>query len=181
MCDELRQKTKQVCYGMLYGMGSVTLSETLSITEDEACKLISEFKSTFSGVTKFFIECVTQCRSIGFVKTLSGRMRHLPEINSDVPRIKCILLYYIQSSYITSMVYNMINFCLAHAERQAINTIIQGSAADITKMAMIKVDKNVNQNSFKPRVKLVMHLHDELIFEVTTFEMDDSPTLLLFT
>lgn len=55
---------------------------------------------------------------------------------------------------------------IAHAERQAINTIIQGSAADVTKMAMIKLDKNVNQNFLKPHIKLIMHLHDELIFEV---------------
>lgn len=58
---------------------------------------------------------------------------------------------------------------LAHAERQAINTIIQGSAADVTKIAMIKVDKNVNQSFPKTPVKLVMHLHDELIFEVIQF------------
>lgn len=70
-------------------MGAVTLSETLNITEDEAQKLISEFKSTFSGVNTFFNECVTQCRSIGLVKTLSGRIRHLPDINSDIPKIKC--------------------------------------------------------------------------------------------
>lgn len=60
-------------------------------------------------------------------------------------------------------------FLIAQAERQAINTIIQGSAADVTKMAMIKVDKNVNKDSSKPRVELVMHLHDELIFEVLIF------------
>lgn len=90
MSDELRQKTKQVCYGMLYGMGAMTLSETLNITEDEAQKLISEFKSTFSGVNKFFNECVTQCRSLGLVKTLSGRIRHLPDIKSDMPKIRCM-------------------------------------------------------------------------------------------
>lgn len=58
---------------------------------------------------------------------------------------------------------------LAQAERQAINTIIQGSAADVTKMAMIKVDKNVNQWFLKSCVQLIMHLHDELIFEVLEF------------
>jgi len=94
--DELRQKTKQVCYGLLYGMGALTLSETLNITEDEAQKLISEFKSTFSGVNTFFNECVTQCRSLGLVKTLSGRIRHLSDIKSDVPKIRCTFsLYFI--------------------------------------------------------------------------------------
>lgn len=165
MSDELRQKTKQVCYGMLYGMGAVTLSETLNITENEALKLISEFKSTFPGVNNFFNESIIQCRSMGLVKTLSGRIRHLPDINSDVSKIKCTLLFI--SSYILTI--NNISFftiSLAHAERQAINTIIQGSAADVTKIAMIKVDKNVNQIFLKTPVKLVMHLHDELIFEV---------------
>lgn len=64
------------------------------------------------------------------------------------------------------LVNNIITIILAHAERQAINTTIQGSAADITKIAMIKLDKNVNQSSLKLHVQLVMHLHDELIFEV---------------
>lgn len=64
------------------------------------------------------------------------------------------------------LIYLLVIFCLAHAERQAINTIIQGSAADVTKMAIIKVDKIINQSFCKPRVQLVMHLHDELIFEV---------------
>lgn len=94
VCDELRQKTKQVCYGMLYGMGAVTLSETLNITQDEAHKLISEFKRTFPGVNKYFNECVLQCRSMGLVKTLSGRIRHFPEINSEVPKIKGMLLFF---------------------------------------------------------------------------------------
>lgn len=58
------------------------------------------------------------------------------------------------------------NFYLAQAERQAINTIIQGSAADVTKIAMIKIDKVINQDSLKSHVQLIMHLHDELIFEV---------------
>lgn len=169
MSDELRQKTKQVCYGMLYGMGPVTLSETLNITEDEALKLITEFKSTFSGVTSFFNECVAQCRSLGLVKTLSGRIRHLSNIKSNIPKIRCMFLLYFITKFI---VYNMFDkfvfdiFSLAHAERQAINTIIQGSAADVTKMAMIKIDKNVNQGVLKSKIQLVMHLHDELIFEV---------------
>lgn len=74
---------------MLYGMGAITLSETLHISEDDAHKLISEFKSTFTGVNKYFNDCVTLCRSMGLVKTLSGRIRHLPDINSDIPKIKC--------------------------------------------------------------------------------------------
>ncbi|XP_050442500.1 DNA polymerase theta [Adelges cooleyi] len=157
VCDELRQKTKQVCYGILYGMGAVTLSETLNITEDEAYKLISEFKSTFSDVNKFFVDCVTQCRSLGLVKTLSGRIRYLPDINSENPKIK------------------------AQAERQAINTIIQGSAADVTKMAMIKIDKIVNQTYPKPLVHLVMHIHDELIFEVANSVLDEACSIITTT
>lgn len=73
-------------------MGAATLSESLNIPENDALKLISEFKSTFSGVSTFFSECITQCRSLGLVKTLSGRIRHLPDINSDVLKIKCNFL-----------------------------------------------------------------------------------------
>ncbi|XP_003248103.1 DNA polymerase theta isoform X1 [Acyrthosiphon pisum] len=157
VCDELRQKTKQVCYGMLYGMGTVTLSETLNITQDEAHKLISEFKRTFPGVNKYFNECVLQCRSMGLVKTLSGRIRHFPDINSEVPKIK------------------------SQVERQAINTIIQGSAADVTKMAMIKVDKIINQGVLNTRVHLVMHLHDELIFDVENTVLDEACSTIIKT
>lgn len=74
--------------------------------------------------------------------------------------INLILLY----SLVWWFFYGILS--LAHAERQAINTIIQGSAADVTKMAMIKVDRNINRGVFKSQIKLVMHLHDELIFEV---------------
>ncbi|XP_025201896.1 DNA polymerase theta isoform X2 [Melanaphis sacchari] len=157
VCDELRQKTKQVCYGMLYGMGAVALSETLNITQDEAHKLISEFKSTFPGVNKYFNECLTQCRSMELVKTLSGRIRHFPDINSKVPKIK------------------------SQVERQAINTIIQGSAADVTKMAMIKLDKIINQGIFNSRVHLVMHLHDELIFDVENTVLDEACSTIIKT
>jgi DNA polymerase-1 len=73
-------------------MGAVTLSETLNITEDEAHKLQSEFKSTFPGVNKYFNECLSQCKAMGLVKTLSGRIRHLPDINSDIPKVKCKFL-----------------------------------------------------------------------------------------
>lgn len=100
VCNELRQKTKQICYGMLYGMGPVTLSETLDITIDEAHKLMTEFKNTFSGVNKFFNDCVTQCRTMGLVKTLSGRIRHLPDITSDVPKIKCWFLLLLVSYFL---------------------------------------------------------------------------------
>ncbi|XP_025417440.1 DNA polymerase theta-like isoform X2 [Sipha flava] len=157
VCDEVRQKTKQVCYGILYGMGAVTLSETLNITEDEAHKLQSEFKSTFPGVNKYFNECLSQCKAMGLVKTLSGRIRHLPDINSDIPKVK------------------------SHIERQAINTIIQGSAADITKIAMIKVDKAVNLSLLSQHIHLVMHLHDELIFEVANSVFDEACSIIVKT
>ncbi|XP_050523380.1 DNA polymerase theta [Daktulosphaira vitifoliae] len=157
VCDELRQKTKQVCYGILYGMGAITLSETLDISEDEAHKLISEFKSTFSDINKFFTDCIIQCRTLGLVKTLSGRIRYLPDIKSENPKLR------------------------AQAERQAINTIIQGSAADVTKIAMIKVDKTINQLYAKPQIHLLMHLHDELIFEVHNSVLDEACSLITST
>lgn len=90
---------------MLYGMGALTLSESLNISEHDAHKLILEFKNTFPGVSTFFNECITQCRSIGLVKTLSGRIRHLPDINNDVPKIKgtyyfSLIILYIYFKYI---------------------------------------------------------------------------------
>ncbi|CAF4814385.1 unnamed protein product [Pieris macdunnoughi] len=133
--DDLRQKAKQLCYGILYGMGNRTLSQHLDVSEMEAAVFMDSFYKTYPEVKKFTQNIIEECRSKGFVETLMKRRRYLPDINSQVPSKRCT------------------------AERQAVNTTIQGSAADIAKAAMCAVD-----NHSKPH--LILQMHDELIYEV---------------
>ncbi|XP_045518673.1 DNA polymerase theta [Pieris brassicae] len=133
--DDLRQKAKKLCYGILYGMGNRTLSQHLDVSEMEAAVFMDSFYKTYPEVKKFTQNVIDECRCKGFVETLMKRRRYLPDINSQVPSKRCT------------------------AERQAVNTTIQGSAADIAKAAMCAVD-----NHSKPH--LILQMHDELIYEV---------------
>ncbi|CAH2071669.1 unnamed protein product, partial [Iphiclides podalirius] len=138
--DDLRQKAKQLCYGILYGMGNRTLSQHLDVTEAEAAVFMDSFYKTYPAVKVFTHSIVDTCRRQGYVETLRKRRRYLPDINSTLAFKRCA------------------------AERQAVNTTIQGSAADIAKAAMCAVDDATRIERFKPR--LVLQMHDELIYEV---------------
>ncbi|KAG5899170.1 hypothetical protein JTB14_029004 [Gonioctena quinquepunctata] len=144
--DTMRQSTKNLCYGIIYGMGSKTLADQLDLDESEAIEFMETFKNTYPGIKKFIKEAIEKCQKFGYVETITGRKRYLPSIN-DTSFIK-----------------------RGQAERQAVNTIVQGSAADIAKKAMVEVEKEI-QNIFcktKNRPRLVLHLHDEIIYEVPT-------------
>ncbi|KAL3276559.1 hypothetical protein HHI36_011933 [Cryptolaemus montrouzieri] len=141
--DVLRTQTKQICYGIIYGIGSKALGEQLKIEADEAAVFMENFKNTYPGIKTFVENIIISCRSNGFVETLSGRRRHLPLIEDDNPAIK------------------------SHAERQAVNSTIQGSAADLVKISMKKIEETFNNClESKEHPLLVLHLHDELLFEV---------------
>lgn len=149
--DIERNNAKQICYGIIYGMGIKTLSNKLNTNEDEAKLLTERFYSTYPGIRNYTDEIVNIARKNGFVQTLLGHRRYLPKINSNVPHE------------------------VAQAERQAINTTIQGSAAEISKLAMIKMDEKLKKyksqleicdDDGKLLVNLVLHMHDELIYEV---------------
>ncbi|XP_060523535.1 DNA polymerase theta isoform X6 [Cylas formicarius] len=144
MVDEnMRQTTKQLCYGILYGMGAKALSEQLNILENEASKFIEIFKNAYPGIKDFFQKTIENCKLNGYVETITGRRRYLPNINKSDISLK------------------------SQAERQAINTTIQGSAADIVKNAMISIEHKICEVFKKSRHKpiLTLHLHDELIYE----------------
>lgn len=158
--DNLRQKAKQMCYGIIYGMGSRALADQLEVEESEAKTLMDTFHNTFPGIGKFLSKTVDQCREQGFVKTLLERRRYLPGITSSNIHVK------------------------AHAERQAVNTTIQGSAADLTKTAMIAVEKSIYKRFPQALCctgkeislnvpRLVLHLHDELMYEVPKHCVDE--------
>ncbi|XP_038223195.1 DNA polymerase theta-like [Zerene cesonia] len=149
--DDLRQKAKQLCYGILYGMGNRTLSQHLDVSEMEAAMFMDSFYNTYPDVRKFTQNVVQECRSKGYVETLMKRRRYLPDINSVVVSKRNT------------------------AERQAVNTTVQGSAADIAKAAMCAID-NRTYGDIKPH--LVLQMHDELIYEVVEYKKNDFINIL---
>ena len=106
MSEDDRAQAKQICYGMIYGIGTKSLGEQLGVVEEEASVFLSSFKSSYPGVKRFMDMTLTECRKKGFVETVSGRRRYLPKITGG-----------------------MNQFAKAAAERQAINTTVQGAIA----------------------------------------------------
>ncbi|KAK7072181.1 hypothetical protein SK128_021895, partial [Halocaridina rubra] len=156
---EQRQQAKQVCYGIIYGIGAKSLGEQLDVDETEALKFMESFKRRFPGVQQFIQSTVEECRERGYVVTLMGRRRYLPNINSS----------------------NV--FARNQSERQAVNTSIQGSAADLVKLATVHINDAlraafptapafITQSGKYTRelcgAFLVLQLHDELIYEVVS-------------
>uniref|UniRef100_A0A8K9V922 DNA polymerase theta n=1 Tax=Oncorhynchus mykiss TaxID=8022 RepID=A0A8K9V922_ONCMY len=151
--DTLRQQAKQICYGIIYGMGAKSLGEQMGIEEDDAGAYIQSFKDRYTGIHRFLKETVRSCVKKGFVQTLLGRRRYLPNINSN--------------GYTRKQV----------AERQAVNTTVQGSAADIVKLATVNIQqlKTLSSGCQSENTELavkrhrgaffILQLHDELIYE----------------
>ncbi|XP_076250621.1 DNA polymerase theta isoform X2 [Rhynchophorus ferrugineus] len=142
--DETRAHAKQICYGIIYGMGAKTLADQLGVSEDDAFYFMETFRNTYEGIKQFTKRTIDDCKRKGYVETITGRRRYLPNINNNDSSMRC------------------------QAERQAVNTSIQGSAADIVKHAMVVIEDKLNILFKKSRHKpiLTLHLHDELIYEV---------------
>ncbi|XP_035663738.1 DNA polymerase theta-like [Branchiostoma floridae] len=119
--DKLRQQAKQLYYGIIYGMGPKTLGEKLGVSKEEGKRRIETFKSSYTGIQRYRQTTVDQCKRNGYVQTMAERRRYLPDINGED--------YY----------------KLSQAERQAFNTTIQGSAADLVKKAMVLIDQRLQQ------------------------------------
>jgi DNA polymerase-1 len=150
---EQRYKAKSVNFGIIYGQGAFGLAENLGISRTEAKTIIDNYKKEFQGITKYMDETVQFARDNGYVQTLMGRKRWLKDINSA-------------------------NFTVrGFAERNAINSPIQGTAADMIKMAMIKVQQSLKKGNFKS--KMILQVHDELVFDVEKSEIDEIKTLVL--
>jgi DNA polymerase-1 len=133
-----RRVAKVINFGVIYGLSAFGLAQNLSIDTREAAKFIAAYFERYSGVKKFLDRQIAETRKSGFTKTLFGRIRPISEINSPQP--------------------NMRNF----AERTAMNTPMQGAAADLIKLAMIEMDQRL-QKDFKS--KMILQVHDELLFE----------------
>ena len=132
-----RRIAKTINFGVMYGMSAFRLSNELRISRSEAASFIEAYFTTYSGVSSFIAELIKKTEETGFASTILGRRRFIPAINSHNKTEK------------------------AAAERVAVNTPIQGSAADIVKTAMINLDKKLE----KTPIRLLLQVHDELIFE----------------
>ncbi|MFA4871709.1 MAG: DNA polymerase I [Patescibacteria group bacterium] len=137
---EMRRAAKEVNFGVLYGMGAWGLAQRTGISGQKAQEFITKYFKTFKGVRKYIDETIEMAREKGFVETFYGRRRYIPEINSGVQQIR------------------------SAAERMATNTPVQGSAADLIKLAMIEIHRELPKIS--PETKMILQVHDELVFEV---------------
>lgn len=150
---EMRYKAKSVNFGIIYGQGPFGLSQNLNISRTEAKDIIDNYKKEFKGITRFMNDCVHQAQELGYVQTLMGRKRWLRDINSS-------------------------NFTVrGFAERNAINSPIQGSAADMIKLAMIKIHHRMKKENLKSR--MILQVHDELVFDAHSSEVELLKDLIL--
>lgn len=141
---DMRSAAKEVNFGVLYGMGAYGLAWRKKISRQQAHDFIQKYFESYKDVKKYLENIKVEARENGYVQTLFGRRRYLPEINSGVTQVRLA------------------------AERMAINMPIQGTAADLMKIAMIEVYKIVKQENAKSdkKIKMMLQVHDELVFEV---------------
>ncbi|MFU0792683.1 DNA polymerase I [Staphylococcus aureus] len=142
----MRRQAKAVNFGIVYGISDYGLSQSLGITRKKAKAFIDDYLASFPGVKQYMSDIVKDAKALGFVETLLHRRRYIPDI--------------------TSRNFNLRGF----AERTAMNTPIQGSAADIIKLAMVKFAQKMKETTYQ--AKLLLQVHDELIFEVPKSEVD---------
>lgn len=150
--DLQRRNAKAVNFGIVYGISSFGLSQDLSITRKEAAKYIEDYFHTYPGIKAFLDDAVAHAKENGYVKTLFGRRRPVPELASS---------NFVQRSF---------------GERVSMNAPIQGTAADIMKIAMIGVNKRLKEQKLKSR--LVLQVHDELLIEAYHAEIDTVKEIL---
>ncbi|WP_194288523.1 DNA polymerase I [Ornithinicoccus halotolerans] len=141
---EMRAKVKAMSYGLAYGLSAFGLSKQLGISTEEAKGLMEEYFARFGGVRDYLRDVVAEARSTGFTETMLGRRRYLPDLNSDNRQRREM------------------------AERMALNAPIQGSAADIMKVAMLRVDEALREAGTRSRI--LLQVHDELVLEAVAEE-----------
>lgn len=150
---EMRYKAKSVNFGIIYGQGAFGLADNLGISRTEAKAIIDSYKKEFSGIQRYMDDTINFAREHGYVQTLMGRKRWLKDINSN-------------------------NFTVrGFAERNAINSPIQGTAADMIKLAMQKVHAAIKKAGMKS--KMILQVHDELIFDALREEVNELRPLIL--
>ncbi len=143
---EMRRDAKTVNFGIIYGLGSSGLAESSGLSREEARAFIDTYFSVYQGVATYLEETKALAHKLGYVETLFGRRRKLPEINAKQPMIR------------------------AAAERMAINMPVQGTQADVIKLAMIRLARELPGVS--PKTRMLLQVHDELVFEAPTDDVD---------
>jgi DNA polymerase-1 len=149
----MRYKAKSVNFGIIYGQGAFGLADNLGISRTEAKEIIDNYKKQFANIQQYMDNTINFAREHGYVETLMGRKRWLRDINSS-------------------------NFTVrGFAERNAINSPIQGTAADMIKLAMTRIHETFKQHKFKSR--MILQVHDELIFDATRDEAEIIKPIIL--
>jgi DNA polymerase-1 len=150
--EEMRRQAKTINFGLIYGMGAFRLARELGVSQKLAKRCMDNYFKTYAGVKRFMEDIVEQARKTGRTTTLSGRIRKLPEINSQNRVLR------------------------EFAERTAINTPLQGTAADFIKLAMIRVHERLQKEKMSTRMLLTVH--DELLFESPPEELEKARELV---
>lgn len=153
MTPEVRRRAKEINFGILYGMGAYGLSRRLGISVEEAQNFITNYFVQYPGVNEFIMGIIADAHKNGYVTTMLGRRRYLPDINSDNQRVR------------------------EAAERTAINTPIQGTAADLIKIAMINIQRRLHKE--KMQARMILQVHDELVFEAPHAEIEKLKELVV--
>lgn len=143
---EMRRNAKTVNFGIIYGISGFGLSQRLGIPRKEAAEIISQYFTQYAGIKQYMDNSIEKARKNGYVETMLGRRRYLPDINSRNYAVR------------------------GFAERNAINAPIQGSAADMIKVAMIHIHNEIQRRQL--RSKMILQVHDELVFDVYPEELD---------
>jgi len=141
---EMRRVAKTVNFGVIYGMSDYGLEQATELSREEAARFIAAYFEKYPGVKQYLESTKEEARKLGYVQTILGRRRAIPEINSSNRQVR------------------------EAAERMAINMPVQGTSADIIKVAMINLDREIDKRRLKS--KMLLQVHDELIFEVPETE-----------
>lgn len=154
---EQRSHAKRLSYGLLYGMGPSALAAELGVAVGEAVQLAEDFRRSHPGLDAWIKGIIGGCRDTTWVTTIAGRRRHLPHIratgkNNNAER--------------------------SQAERQAVNSVCQGSAADIVKGAMLQLEQQLQQRGWAGSARLLLQVHDELLFEVSEVQLPQVAALV---
>jgi DNA polymerase-1 len=150
--EDQRRKAKEINFGIIYGMSKYGLSNRLEITVQEAEEFIFNYFATYPNIQDFMRKTISDADKRGYVTTMKGRRRYMPQIHSSNRQLR------------------------EFAERTSINTPIQGSAADMIKIAMINIHLAMKEASLKS--KMILQVHDELVFEVPLNEVDEMKTMV---
>jgi DNA polymerase-1 len=144
--SDQRRIAKTANFGIMYGISAFGLSQRLHISRAEAKKIIDDYFANFPAISSYINDTIASARETGYVETLFGRRRFLPDINSRNATVRSL------------------------AERNAVNAPIQGTSADIIKLAMINVAKRLEQEKMTSR--MILQIHDELMFDAVRDEVD---------